>query len=59
MENAEAIKDIVDRGYRQGYKDALRDFAWWKDGTQYVGCGIKTLKEEIEEIEEKGIFHKK
>lgn len=28
--------------YNEGYNQALRDFAWWKDGEQYVGnCGTK------------------
>ena len=26
--------------YNEGFKDGLRAFAWWKDGTQFVGsCG--------------------
>ena len=29
----------------EGYLTALMDYAWWKDGVQYVGCGVKTLKE--------------
>jgi len=38
--------------YRKGYEDGLRDFAWWKDGIQYVGCGT-TLKQALKEAEKK------
>lgn len=33
-----------------GYATALKNFAWWRDGTQYVGSGILTLKEALAEI---------
>jgi len=34
--------------YDNGFVDALKTFAWWKDGIEYVGsCGM-TLKEAIE-----------
>uniref|UniRef100_A0A6M3JN58 Uncharacterized protein n=1 Tax=viral metagenome TaxID=1070528 RepID=A0A6M3JN58_9ZZZZ len=35
-----------------GKRQATEDFAWWKDGTQYVGCGIKTLKRILQEYDE-------
>lgn len=32
--------NIQNRAYRAGMKAGLTEFAWWKDGTQYVGtCG--------------------
>jgi len=37
--------------FLEGYITALRDYAWWKDGKQYVGCGFKTLKQAIKEAE--------
>jgi len=43
-------------GYCNGYLDALKLFAHWRDGIQYVGTSGMTLKEAIEEFEEK---HKK
>ena len=46
-----AIKDIVASAYREGYRQALQDYAVWKDGTQTVGCGIKTLKQATEDFE--------
>ena len=33
----------------RGYIEALRDYAWWKDGIQYVGCGTKTLDDAIDQ----------
>ena len=29
------------------YIDGLRAYAWWKDGTEYVGCGNYTLEQAI------------
>lgn len=37
-------------GYYGGYVDALRDYAWWKDGTQYVGTCGTTLAEAIARV---------
>jgi len=38
---------IENRGYRLGYLAALRDYAWLKDGTQYVGSCGKTLADAV------------
>lgn len=35
--------------YFDGYRSAVIEFAWWKDGTQYVGCGVKTLNQAIDD----------
>ena len=35
-----------------GKREAVKEFAWWKDGVEYVGCGIKTLKQVMEEYDE-------
>jgi len=37
-------------GYKKGYLKALESYAWWKDGVQYVGCGVKTLKQAIDDF---------
>lgn len=37
--------------YTKGFIDALYAYAWWKDGTQYLGNGSTTLKEALSEIE--------
>ena len=42
------------RLYQAGLKYGLWLFAWWKDGTQYVGTSGKTLKEAYKEL---GITH--
>jgi len=41
--------------YWDGVRDGLRRFAWWKDGTEYVGTCGTTLKEAVEQthIEER------
>ena len=45
--------------YIRGYLTALRDFAWWRGGIEYVGCGIYTLKRATEEfLNEQGIITK-
>ena len=36
--------------YRQGFIDALRAFAYWKDGEEYVGSCGTTLKEALKNI---------
>lgn len=37
--------------YKQGLKDGITRFAWWKDGTQYVGTCGNTLKNALKEID--------
>lgn len=49
--------------FYDGMKEALRMYAWWKAGTQYVGsppedeqyvgCGVRTLKEALDEIDKR------
>jgi glycerol-3-phosphate dehydrogenase len=39
------------KAYFQGLKDGITRFAWWKDGTQYVGTTGKTLTEALDEID--------
>ena len=34
--------------YERGYIAGLTDYAWWKDGTQYVGSCGKTLNEAVD-----------
>lgn len=46
---AEKIKE---KAYRDGYIDGLESYAYWKDGTQYVGTTGTTLEEAVESIEE-------
>ena len=34
-------------GYKKGYEDGLRAYAWWKDGVEYVGTCGTTLKKAL------------
>ena len=45
------FQDGYRKGYRAGYLDALRLYAHWKDGTQYVGTCGRTLASAIEELD--------
>lgn len=51
----DAIKMAYDaghrRGYDAGYRAALRDFAWWRDGEQYAGSGTMTLQQALERFD--------
>jgi len=44
-------KDTV-RAFYQGLKHGVERYAWWKDGVQYVGCGVYTLKEALQDIKD-------
>lgn len=40
-----------EQDYRQGFIDGLACFAWWKDGTEWVGtCGTR-LRDAVENVE--------
>lgn len=47
-----ALEDAYQRGYKQGKKDGIRLFAWWKDGVQYVGTTGTTLEKALKEVDE-------
>jgi hypothetical protein len=38
------------RAYYQGLREGVEKFAWWKDGTQYVGTTGSVLKSVLEDI---------
>lgn len=46
-----AISEAQQKAYLHGYIDGLRAFAWWKDGTQYVGTCGTTLNDAIAKAE--------
>jgi len=47
-----AVVKLVTRvEYKEGLKEGVTRFAWWKEGTQYVGTTGKTLKQALEEID--------
>lgn len=39
------------RAYYQGIKDGVTDYAYWRDGVQYVGTSGRTLKEALADID--------
>ena len=41
------------KAFYEGARKTLYDYAWWKDGIEYDGCGIRTLKQILEEINER------
>lgn len=48
-ENAK-LKNEIAESYKEGYKDGLTAYAWWKDGVQYVGSCGTTLKDAMKEL---------
>lgn len=39
----------LEEAYNRGFVDGVTKYAWWRDGTQYVGtCGI-TLKDAVKD----------
>ena len=39
------------RAYYRGLREGVEQFAWWKDGTQYVGTVGSTLKSVLADID--------
>jgi hypothetical protein len=48
----EGIDDPVVDAYYDGMKAAAEKWAVWRDGEQWVGCGNKTLKQVLVELDE-------
>ena len=45
------VRQVADESYFKGYLDALYTFAWWKDGSMYVGAtGKNTYREALFEL---------
>ena len=42
--------ELCEESYREGYKDAVKNYSIWKDGEQLVGCMATPLKVVINEI---------
>ena len=48
--NAEKHEKGLKIKYKEGFIAGLKEYAWWKEGVQYVGtCGI-TLEKAIEQV---------
>ena len=50
----EKLIRILEQVHREGVKEGITRFAWWKDGTQFVGTCGTTLKDALKEIEQEG-----
>ncbi len=48
---AQVAADSALDAYKRGLIEGVTRFAWWKDGTQYVGSCGTTLKDAIAQIE--------
>lgn len=44
-------RKVLERIYKQGYKDAVANYAVWKDGDQLVGVGQKLLSDVLREVD--------
>lgn len=44
------LRDRIAHELREAHVRGLRQFAWWKDGTEYVGTCGTTLKKATEEV---------
>lgn len=42
---SDSAEGSVIESYCDGYRQAIRDFAVWRDGTLVVGCSARTLEE--------------
>lgn len=40
------------RAFYQGMREAVRNYAWWRDGVQYVGSVGTTLKQALDDIDQ-------
>lgn len=46
-----SVDAAISAAYYEGLRDGVRRYAWWKDGTQYVGGGVYTLADAIAGID--------
>lgn len=42
------ILEALEAAFAAGLEEGIRRYAWWKDGTQYVGSCGTTLKKALE-----------
>lgn len=50
--DSDAVRRVALSAYIQGKREATIDWAWWKDGVQYVGSYGKTLAQALDIIAE-------
>lgn len=49
VDKIEKLKECLKIKYKEGFINGLREYAWWKNGVQYVGSCGATLKEAIKQ----------
>ena len=49
------LNKALSREYWKGVEDGMRRYAWWKDGTEYVGTCGKSLKQAIRELDKEAV----
>jgi len=50
-EQDQYLKLAQTRAYYQGMRDGVTNYAYWRDGVQYVGTSGRTLKEALADID--------
>ena len=45
----------IEIAYRMGYADAVRNYAVWRDGEQFVGAMARPLKTVLNEFQNKNV----
>jgi hypothetical protein len=51
LEQDQYLQLAQTRAYYQGMRDGVTDYAYWRDGVQYVGTSGRTLKEALADID--------
>lgn len=49
-EQEQYLQQTQTQAYYKGMREGVEKFAWWKDGTQYVGTTGSTLKSVLHDI---------
>ena len=44
-------RKVLEKIYKEGYKDAVRNYAVWNNGDQFVGVLKKPLENVLEEVD--------
>lgn len=53
LRTPQLLAAVGDCDWIKGFKAALRSYAWWKDGVQYVGSCGTTLEQALAEVDAK------
>lgn len=46
-------KKLINEAYYNGIREGIQQYAWWRDGVQYVGTSGTTLKDALKDIDKK------